>query len=310
MIYVEFSGGLGNQMFAYAFGRAMSLQYREPVTLLDRQEWKEGGPAHTSCALGQLNISGEVGILPRTPDYKRKLFIQNLGKTLMIKREQRGGMMNDWHGFERRMRPLLNLAGCHFVSDGYLPVRRHKIPRDFLAWGYFQAPEYFDSARQTLQRELTMKEALSPAGKAVAEEIEKAACPVCLHWRCGDYLLPENAALQVCTPAYYRRACQTIKEKYPNATLFVFSDSPDYVREQLDTAGLPAVYTGGGRSAVEDMALMERCSHFIISNSTFSWWAQYLAPAKEKTVLAPDRWFSNGRKSALYQDSWTLVKTE
>lgn len=309
MIYVEFSGGLGNQMFAYAFGRAMGLKCAEPVTLLDREEWKAGSPAHTQCALQQLNISDEVQILPRTPDYKWKLFLQNLGKTLMIKWELRKGMMNDWNRFERRMCPLLNLVGTHFVSDGYLPPKRYPFPRSFLAWGYFQAPEYFDSARETLRRELTMKADLSPAGEAVAAQIAEAKCPVCLHWRCGDYLLPQNAALQVCTPAYYRRACEKIKAEHPDATLFVFSDSPDYVREHLDSAGLPVVYTGGGRSAVEDMALMERCRHFIISNSTFSWWAQYLAPEQGKTVLAPDRWFSNGRRSALYQDSWTLVET-
>lgn len=310
MIYVEFSGGLGNQMFAYAFGRAMGLRYGEKVTLLDREEWKAGSPAHTQCALHALNISKEIAILPRTPDYKKKLPIQNLAKVLMMRWEGRTGMMNDWNAFERRMCPLLNLVGTHFVSDGFLPPKRHRWPRDFLAWGYFQAPAYFDSARETLQRELTVKSPLSPAAQAVAEQIREAECPVCLHWRCGDYLLPENAALQVCTPDYYRRACQRIKEAYPNATLFVFSDSPDYVRENLDAAGLPVVFTGGGRTAVEDLALMERCRHFIISNSTFSWWAQYLAPGADKTVLAPDRWFSNGRKSALYQPEWTLISTQ
>lgn len=57
MIYAELAGGLGNQMFIYAFARALGLRCGEGVTLLDRQDWRDGAPAHTVCALGALNIS-------------------------------------------------------------------------------------------------------------------------------------------------------------------------------------------------------------------------------------------------------------
>ena len=57
MIYAELAGGLGNQMFIYAFARALGLRCGEPVTLLDRQDWRDGAPAHTVCALDALNIS-------------------------------------------------------------------------------------------------------------------------------------------------------------------------------------------------------------------------------------------------------------
>ena len=50
MIYAELAGGLGNQMFIYAFARALGLRCGEPVTLLDRQDWRDGAPAHT-CLL-------------------------------------------------------------------------------------------------------------------------------------------------------------------------------------------------------------------------------------------------------------------
>ncbi len=62
MIYAELAGGLGNQMFIYAFARALGLRCGEPVTLLDRQDWRDGAPAHTVCALEALNISPEVQI--------------------------------------------------------------------------------------------------------------------------------------------------------------------------------------------------------------------------------------------------------
>ena len=55
MIYAELAGGLGNQMFIYAFARALGLRCNEPVTLLDRQDWKDGAPAHTIKRFGIVN---------------------------------------------------------------------------------------------------------------------------------------------------------------------------------------------------------------------------------------------------------------
>ena len=64
MIYAELAGGLGNQMFIYAFARALGLRCGEPVALLDRQDWRDGAPAHTVCALDALNISPASKSLP------------------------------------------------------------------------------------------------------------------------------------------------------------------------------------------------------------------------------------------------------
>ena len=85
MIYAELAGGLGNQMFIYAFARALGLRCREPVTLLDRQDWRDGAPAHTACALDALCLSPEVTILTQPGFAKRHLPRQNAAKALMIK---------------------------------------------------------------------------------------------------------------------------------------------------------------------------------------------------------------------------------
>ena len=100
-------------------------------------------------------------------------------------------------------------------------------------------------------------------------------------------------------PAALRDAC-------PGATLFVFSDDILWAQDHLDTAGLPAEYITPG-SAAHDLALMQLCRHFILSNSTYSWWAQYLGDAPDKLVFAPDRWYANGKQSALYLPGWRLV---
>ena len=309
MIYAELAGGLGNQMFIYAFARALGLRCKEPVTLLDRQDWRDGAPAHTQCALQALNIAPEVRILTEPGFAKNHLPRQNAAKALMIKYEQRGGMMDkDYTAFEWRMAPLLNALGLHFSTDGFLPAKRGHS-RDFLAWGYFQAEGYFAHAEVLIRAELRAKGDLPEAALPAAQAIAEAHCPVALHWRCGDYRKPENAALQVCGPRYYADACRAVRETLPEAQLFVFSDEPDYVQAHLDTAGLPAAFVRGTWPAAWDLDLMARCRHFILSNSTFSWWGQYLAEPEGRRVFAPDRWYANGKRSALYAPDWTLLPT-
>lgn len=162
MIYAELAGGLGNQMFIYAFARALGLRCGEGVTLLDRQDWRDGAPAHTVCALGALNISPEVEILADPGFAKSHLPRQNAAKALMIKYEQcRGLLARDWHGFEAAAAPLLNTLGLHFATDGYTPVRRGKS-KDFLAWGYFQSEKYFADVADVIKTELRSK--TPPAG--------------------------------------------------------------------------------------------------------------------------------------------------
>ena len=122
MIYAELAGGLGNQMFIYAFARALGLRCGEGVTLLDRQDWRDGAPAHTVCALGALNISPEVEILADPGFAKSHLPRQNAAKALMIKYEQRRGLLaRDWHGFEAAAAPLLNTLGLHAGTAGTRP---------------------------------------------------------------------------------------------------------------------------------------------------------------------------------------------
>lgn len=304
MIYAELAGGLGNQMFIYAFARALGLRCGEPVTLLDRQDWRDGAPAHTACALAALNIAPEVKILAEPGFAKKHLPRQNAAKALMIKAEQRRGLMaRDWNAFERRRAPLLNLLGLHFATDGYTPVRRGPA-RDFLAWGYFQSEAYFADHAGVIRREL--QAAVPPVGPQ-AEAIRAAAWPVALHLRRGDYCDPENAILQVCGPAYYARAAAAVAAAHPDATVFVFSDDIEWARQNLDTAGLPAVFMPRG-DAAGDLALMQLCRGFVLSNSTYSWWGQYLA-GPDRRVWAPDRWYAHTKRTALYQPDWQLIET-
>lgn len=304
----EVMGGLGNQMFIYAFARAQQLAWGGRCLLVDRQD----GPVdHAVCALESLCISPEVEITRDANAMKTAMPFANALRSLALRHETRhGGMMGrDWSGFERRLCPIFNRFGVHFATEGFLPCRR--MTENLLAWGYFQAEEYFVPYTEDIRRELRPKPEHIPTGEfadSLAKAI-KAGRTVCVHARRGDYLKPENAALQVCTLSYYRRAIAAAQKALPEATFVFFSDDPDWVRENLQVAGSPALYAPAGGTAVGDLALMQQCSDFILSNSTYSWWAQYLSTAPDKQVFAPDRWYAGGKKTALYQDFWQLIDT-
>ena len=113
----------------------------------------------------------------------------------------------------------------------------------------------------------------------------------------------------MCTPDYYRRALAAAAAALPGATFVFFSDDPDWVRENLQVPGQKTLYAPAGGTAVGDLALMQQCSDFIMSNSTYSWWAQYLGSAPQKQVFAPCRWYAGDKQTALYQPFWHLIET-
>ena len=121
MIYAELAGGLGNQMFIYAFARALGLRCGEPVTLLDRQDWRDGAPAHTVCALDALNISPDVKIIADAGFAKAHLPRQNAAKALDVTLhviEAADTAADELLKFQLLMQTADKLD-CRFISTGH-----------------------------------------------------------------------------------------------------------------------------------------------------------------------------------------------
>ena len=55
---------------------------------------------------------------------------------------------------------------------------------------------------------------------------------------------------------------------------------------------------------------MKSCKHFIMSNSTYSWWAQFLGTDVDKIVIAPDKWcLTDDMSVSVYMPEWILIST-
>lgn len=102
-------------------------------------------------------------------------------------------------------------------------------------------------------------------------------------------------------------AIEQIKSRVENPVFFMFSDDIQWVRENVST-GCPTYYEDGTDPVWEKLRLMSACKHFIISNSTFSWWVQYLAKNEDKIVVSPSRWFNNDYKSPLIDKKWIKIE--
>lgn len=169
--------------------------------------------------------------------------------------------------------------------------------------GYFQSYKYFDKYKSKLLSELIkVPEDLAVKVDEVWEDL-RGPNTVAIHIRRGDTLA--NCEYHTLIPlTYYERCLQWFEDKLGgNAKYIIFSDDIEWCRQQELFKNVTFCSTD---STEMDFLLMSKCEHFIIGNSTFSWWAAYLA--NSDNVLYPSNWF--GPRNAhldvkdMYPENW------
>lgn len=115
----------------------------------------------------------------------------------------------------------------------------------------------------------------------------------------------------ICNDEYYRKAIDKILSEVNDPVFYIFSDDIEWVKHNMVYISnlLPVYINNGGESAVcIDMEIMRSCKHFIMSNSSLSWWAQFLSENQNKVVVAPSRWLNDNKEHReLYNDNWHLI---
>lgn len=285
MITAQLVGGLGNQMFQYAAGRALAL--RRGVGLrLDASEFKN---YHLhSYGLNHLAISAEV--------------------TDRRQPASTGSRVLD------RLRDLVGLGAPALYRESGLRFDPAvlALPGNTTLAGYWQCERYFADHADLIRAELSVK---TPAIADNLECIERlrSGMPVSVHIRRGDYVSNTlaNSVHGTCDIAYYEAAARYIAERCAEApTFYVFSDDPDWVRENFRIPfEIVLVRHNGADRNYEDLRLMSGCRHHIIANSSFSWWGAWLNPSPDKIVVAPQRWFktSDLDSTDLVPASWVRL---
>lgn len=258
MITVQLNGGLGNQMFQYSAGRAVSLQHNVPLAL-DITHCKRN-PARP-YKLCNFKVAGEVvEESPLIIKLKSILHPQSLFK-------------------EQSFYYDPSILDCH--DDVYLQ-------------GYWQSEKYFKGIEKIIREDFTLSEEPDYLNQQMIDKIRNCEA-VSLHIRRGDYVSdPETTAYHgICSEEYYRGAVSKLENYVKNPHFFVFSDDPSWVKEKLDIRHSTTIVDfNGSEKDYEDMRLMSLCKHHIIANSSFSWWGAWLSNNPQKIVVAPKQWFN------------------
>jgi hypothetical protein len=163
-----------------------------------------------------------------------------------------------------------------------------KVKRTLYLDGLWQSEGYFKDVEQTIREDLRIILPTDALNQRIADEIRNSQT-VALHARWFD--APGNAAAHNVSPDYYQRAISLIEQNIESPHYFIFSDNPEATRVKL---ALPQVritlvsHNRGVEKAHLDLWLMTQCQHFIIANSTFSWWGAWLGEWRAKIVVTPD----------------------
>lgn len=271
-------GGLGNQMFQYAVGRAVSLRTGADL-LLDIEEYE-------SDSLRRYELSGyliDAEIAP-CDFYNTVSRVGELGVSLFTRILNYYGGRPKYFIFKERS----------FAYDERIEAVRAPV---FLQ-GYWQSWLYLRGYEQQLRADFNLGILPDATNSGVMEKIASAGrSAVSLHIRRGDYVTNAHTAKYhgLCSPDYYRAAIDYIVERVPNPQFFVFSDDHEWVKSEFDVAyPMTLVQANGPDQGIFDMALMRSCAHHIIANSSFSWWGAWLNPSPTKIVVAPVHWFADG----------------
>lgn len=295
MIISRIIGGLGNQMFQYALGRALSLERGQPL---------------------RLDVSGFAGYGMHHGFELQRVF--GSLADIATKSEVRGIL--GWQ-FLSGIRRIVSRPGLAVIRrDGFV-VEPHfhywpeikNIPQDCYLDGYWQSEIYFRCASLIIRSDFTFKAPLANRNVELAEQIGQVNS-VSLHVRRGDYAKnpKTNATHGLCSLEYYRAAVQYVAVRVEEPYFFIFSDDIAWARKNLRLDfSCEFIDHNQGTESYRDMQLMSLCDHHIIANSSFSWWGAWLNPDPDKIVIAPKQWFANANNvSDLFPPGWVVLGLE
>tara|TARA_B100001059_G_scaffold56775_1_gene51843 strand:+ start:23121 stop:24032 length:912 start_codon:yes stop_codon:yes gene_type:complete len=269
-IVVRIRGGLGNQLFGYAFGKNLAIKNNYELILdnynafeYDKKQYKrtfELDKFNTSFTYAnkkqllhpfekiQRNI---LKIYSSFKNFDQKLYIENFG-----------------FGYDNKYEKL------------------KQIPLRFLD-GMWQSEKYFIKIRKLLQKEISPSNQLDQLNLLNIKEI-KSVNSVALHVRFFDDI--NSLEYHNINSEYYKKAIKYIKNKIQNPKFFIFSDNPQNVKYKIDLNSINYKIVDNNlekQNNFKDLLLMKECKNFIIANSTFSWWASWLGSFENKIIICP-----------------------
>ncbi|WP_346661442.1 alpha-1,2-fucosyltransferase [uncultured Methanobrevibacter sp.] len=300
MIIIHLTGGLGNQLFQYAFARSVSHELNSELfldlSLFSHTEKRK----HVVFGLHPFNIKGLVGYYP------------HVDKTdVGITQNQPQNLTKYVEGT-----PFPSAIYDYELLKSFEDIQ---LPAYFQGWyqnqikngeNSFITENFFKINNDLIHDDLKYSLPLSYNSKILFEDMKKYDS-IALHIRHGDY--EDYPKFGLCTKQYYQNAINMIENELDNPKFYIFTEDHDWVDKNLKFSSPYEIIrfseknNTAGRGYAELLKLMSLCEHFIIANSTFSWWGAFLSENKYKIIISPKPWFQD--RSILETDTIDNVKT-
>lgn len=275
MIIVKLMGGLGNQLFIYAFGRVVSCMLNKELCL-DISYFDFSRPSHAVYGLHPFNIKGLVGNYPFQDS------------TTWVLNSEGNSKVNFYENFSADIFSVDRIETPAYFNGFYQYVREHNK--------LFISDDFFNDYADIIHDDLKYTYSLSDFAREIIHEMDKYDS-ILLHVRHGDYA--DNIDFGFCSKEYYQNAIDIISSKVVNPKFYIFSDDIEWTKQNLEI-NYPHTFVDYdekidviGRGHAELLKIMSSCKHFIIANSTYSWWAAFLGENKNKIIISPEPWFQN-----------------
>ena len=291
MIITKLIGGIGNQMFQYAAGKALAEHGVElKLDISDFQFY-----TNRWFSLNHFNINADIA----SDEEISKFIGKNKSKSLMLLRERIGRLL------PLKRRKIYYEHHFHY-DEGFF-----NLPSNIYINGYWQSEKYFKDIKSIILNDLSFKEPLEGLNNEISVKI-LSSNSVSIHIRRGDYVTNKITHLThgVCGIEYYINAINYISKHLEEPHFFIFSDEPDWAKTNLRTSfPISFVNHNSGQNDFEDMRLLSLCRHHIIANSSFSWWGAWLCRNENKIVIAPQKWFNEYKADTkdLYPEDWIIL---
>jgi len=302
---VEMTGGLGNQMFQYAFGKYLEKIYPKDIIKFDCSYY---GLDNSIRTFSLENVFGlKVNKASKREVRAVRGFFQydsKLDRTIF----KIVGLLKNRHKKKH------NVQGdyfCEIIEDLDKDFEENNILTESNSYysGYWQSEKYFISFRKKIYEDFSFNLKEEPEEFSNILKKIQDSNSIALHVRLEDYLNEENCRVygEICTADYYFKAIEYFNKEYEECIFYVFSTDLEAAMDFLPKGYkyVPVVYDG--QKDYLDMYLMTKCRHSIIANSTFSWWGAWLNTYPDKKVICPDRWFNNHDVYNQYCEGWIKV---
>lgn len=282
LVVVQLSGGMGNQMFQYALYLQLKALGRN-VKIDDKTEYqgKDVRPIRLSVFDAKYAIPSESEMTALTDSY--------MDMVSRVRRKLTGRQ-----------------TAAYVEKDQHFDPEVLKKERAYLI-GCWQSEKYFKEIKEQVREAFAFRNLKLSSKMKIYEEQMQNTNSVSLHIRRGDYLQVSDVYGGICTDEYYEDAMKYMEEKIPDCHFFVFTNDPAWVKEHYTQKNITIVEGNDEDAGYIDMYLMTQCKHYILANSSFSWWGCYLNPSKEKKVIAPSQWFQGRDCRDVYTEEMKVL---